>query len=269
MNEKYTETKIADIKDKTLLWAIKDVAYYAFEIKKSISVGDDGEWDYKLNKAITHFREEFENLASINIEIGENDNRYYGELSLERFIQEFTDFYELLGNISPLGEEESRFFIAFSYLQNRIDTRKRILHQCQPSPKYLWDDIHESIKKVSESKYQSKHYADAVESAFKEVIKRVKDYVNPIIMVNPKLDGDRLMNRAFGFENQEPIIKFNDLITDEHKDEQRGIMNLFKGIVGIRNRKAHENIILEDPLRALEYLATASLLMRLLDNNTE
>lgn len=95
----------------------------------------------------------------------------------------------------------------------------------------------------------------------------MKDYVNPIIHPDQKLDGDRLMNRAFGFENQEPVIKFNDLMTDEQKDEQRGILNLFKGIVGIRNRKAHENITLDDPLRCLEYLATASLLMRLLDKN--
>jgi hypothetical protein len=42
-------------------------------------------------------------------------------------------------------------------------------------------------------------------------------------------------------------------------------MFLFKGIVGIRNRKAHENIILDDPYRAIEYLTLASLLMRLLD----
>ena len=70
---------------------------------------------------------------------------------------------------------------------------------------------------------------------------------------------------VFGFENQKPIIKFNELNTDEEKDEQRGIMNLFKGVVDIRNRKAHENITLDDPLRTLEYMALSSLLMRLLD----
>jgi len=130
---------------------------------------------------------------------------------------------------------------------------------------YYWDDIHQSIKNVSENRYKHGNYADAVEAAFKEVIKRVKDYVNPVINVKPKLDGNKLMNRAFGFENQKPIIKFNELNTDEEKDEQRGIMNLFKGVVDIRNRKAHENITLDDPLRTLEYMALSSLLMRLLD----
>ena len=75
------------------------------------------------------------------------------------------------------------------------------------------------------------------------------------------------MNKAFGFENQTPLIKFNNLLTDEEKDEQKGIMNLFKGIVGIRNRKAHENVILDNSVRALEYIFLASLLMNLLDEH--
>ena len=91
----------------------------------------------------------------------------------------------------------------------------------------------------------------------------VKDYVNEKNGGN--LDGAKAMGRAFDFDRQEPLIKFNDLQSEEEKDEQRGIAFLFKGIVGIRNRKAHENITLSDPYRALEYLALASLLMRLMD----
>lgn len=124
-------------------------------------------------------------------------------------------------------------------------------------------DLHQRIKEVVGSKFENGHYAEAVESAFKEVIKRVKDFVNS--KTSGGLDGDRAMNRAFGFETQEPLIKFNSLQSKEEKDEQRGIMYLFKGTVGIRNRKAHENIVLNDPYRALEYLSLASLLMRLLD----
>ena len=112
-------------------------------------------------------------------------------------------------------------------------------------------------------KYKNGHYAETVESAFKEVIKRVKDYVNA--RSKTKFEGAKAMGRAFDFDQQEPLIKFNALESDEEKDEQRGIAFLFKGIVFIRNRKAHENITLEDPDRAREYLALASLLMRLLD----
>lgn len=258
---KYKETKISDIKETTHLCAVKDIAKNALYIKEHISVGDDGEWDYKLNKAIKIIRDDLKNLVEMRIEEGENN--YFGELSLERLMKEFEDFYLLLSCVSPLGEEESRFVISYEFLENKI--KEKIQKETPEKRSYYWDDIHESIKKVSKGRYESHHYPDAVESAFKEVIKRVKDYVNPIINVQPKLDGDRLMNRSFGFENQEPVIKFNDLITDEEKDEQRGILNLFKGVVGIRNRKAHENIVLDDPLRALEYLALASLLMRLLD----
>lgn len=124
--------------------------------------------------------------------------------------------------------------------------------------------LHPRILAVVGKKYEHGHYAESVEAAFKEVIKIVKDYVNPR-NGQTRLDGDKVMNRAFGFESQEPLIKFNAVRSEEEKDEQRGILNLFKGIVGIRNRKAHENIVLNDPARALEYLALASLLMRLLD----
>jgi len=124
-------------------------------------------------------------------------------------------------------------------------------------------DLHLRIKEVVGTKYEDGHYAEAVEAGFKEVIKRVKDYVNEKNADN--LDGAKAMGRAFDFDRQEPLIKFNNLQTKEEKDEQRGIAFLFKGVVGIRNRKVHENITLNDPYRALEYLALASLLMRLLD----
>ncbi len=124
-------------------------------------------------------------------------------------------------------------------------------------------DLHPSIKEVSKKRFEDGNYSDAVVSAFKEVIKRVKEHIEE--KVGEELDGDKAMNRAFGFEKKEPIVQFNNLQTKEEKDEQRGIMFLFKGIVGIRNRKSHENVILDDPHKAIEYLALASLLMRLLD----
>jgi len=124
-------------------------------------------------------------------------------------------------------------------------------------------DLHHSIKEVSQQRFEVGHYADAVEAAFKEVIERVREFIKD--KTGENLDGDRAMNRAFGCENQVPLVKFNDLKDVGEMDEQKGIMYLFKGIVGIRNRKAHENVILDDPYRAIEYLALASLLMRLLD----
>lgn len=261
MNTKYKETKISEIRDNTFLCAIKDIATNTLFIKKHISVGDDGEWDYKLNKAINPFRQDLEDLAEMKIET--NENNYFGELSLERLVEEFEDFYWLVSCASPLGEEESRFVIAYEFLENKIKEKKQKDLPNEMKRNYYWDDIHQSIKNVSKKRYESGHYADAVEAAFKEVIKKLKDYVN--LKTGSSLDGEKAVNKAFGFENQEPIIKFNNLKTSEEKDEQRGLMNLFKGIVGIRNRKAHENVSLNNKYRALEYLALASLLMGFLD----
>jgi uncharacterized protein (TIGR02391 family) len=78
-------------------------------------------------------------------------------------------------------------------------------------------------------------------------------------------DGDSLMNKAFGSDRQVPVVAFNALSDNAERDEQRGFMYLFKGIVGLRNSKAHSNRLFDDRSRAHEYLALASLLMRLLE----
>jgi uncharacterized protein (TIGR02391 family) len=79
------------------------------------------------------------------------------------------------------------------------------------------------------------------------------------------MDGDDLMNRAFGCDNRVPVIQVNSLSIRAEQDEQRGFMYLFKGIVGLRNSKAHSNTLFNDPSRAHEYLALASLLLRILE----
>lgn len=55
------------------------------------------------------------------------------------------------------------------------------------------------------------------------------------------------------------------LYCDSERDEQCGLMFPFKGIVGLRNSKAHSNTLFNDAHRAHEYLALASLLLRLLE----
>lgn len=130
-------------------------------------------------------------------------------------------------------------------------------------------DLHPKIKDVSLSQFGNGHYKESIQNAFVEVIDQVK-----VRTGHPKgnngrdLDGDDLMNHIFGCDNREPIIKFNPLQTSLDRAEQRGFMNLFKGIVGIRDRKAHLNFVQNDPFKTIEYLALASLLMRLLDENS-
>jgi uncharacterized protein (TIGR02391 family) len=119
--------------------------------------------------------------------------------------------------------------------------------------------FHPEIEKVSGRLFRGGYYREAALNAYIRVIDDVK------ARSGLNLDGDPLMNRAFGFEKQTPAIQFNSLQTEAERDEQRGFMFLFKGVVGLRNSKAHSNRLFNDPNRAHEYLALASLLMRLLE----
>ncbi len=119
--------------------------------------------------------------------------------------------------------------------------------------------FHTEIERVSGQLYRDGHYKSAALEAYIRVIEGVKAGSGLV------LDGDNLMNHAFGCDNRTPVIQFNSLQTEAEKDEQRGLMFLYKGIVGLRNSKAHSNSLFNDPARAHEYLALASLLMRLLE----
>jgi uncharacterized protein (TIGR02391 family) len=119
--------------------------------------------------------------------------------------------------------------------------------------------FHSEISRVSGELYRNGHYKSAALEAFIRVIDEVK-----VVSRIPD-DGDSLMNRAFACDRQTPAVQFNSLANDSDRDEQRGIYFLFKGVVGLRNSEAHDNRLFDDPLRAHEYLALASLLIRLLE----
>ncbi len=119
--------------------------------------------------------------------------------------------------------------------------------------------FHSEIERVSGHLFRDGHYKQAALEAYIRVIDEVKQ------RSGLSLDGDNLMNHAFGCTNRTAVLKVNSLATEPERDEQNGFMFLFKGIVGLRNTKAHSNRLFNDPLRAHEYLAMASLLMRILE----
>jgi uncharacterized protein (TIGR02391 family) len=123
--------------------------------------------------------------------------------------------------------------------------------------------FHAEIERVSGALFKDGHYKAAALEAYIRVIDEVKQ------KSGLGLDGDNLMNHAFGCDGgRTPTVNFNTLLTDEERDEQKGFMFLFKGIVGLRNSKAHTNRLFNDPLRAHEYVALASLLFRVLEELT-
>jgi len=126
----------------------------------------------------------------------------------------------------------------------------------------FWEFIHKDIVRVSKQRYLDGHYADAVESAFKEINQRVKQMVKG--QTGKEYDGSSLMFKAFPVEN--PIIILADLSTKSGQDTQNGLMHLFVGgILAGRNPKAHENIIIDES-NAINFIFLANILMTELDN---
>lgn len=125
----------------------------------------------------------------------------------------------------------------------------------------FWSLIHPKIAKVSKEKFEDGHFADAVESAFKDVNKRVKKYVKSKHSI--ELDGADLMYSAFSLKK--PLIKLDDLSTETGRSIQQGYMEIFAGsMTGIRNPKAHDNLQIKEN-KAIHFLFLASLLMYKLD----
>lgn len=125
----------------------------------------------------------------------------------------------------------------------------------------FWDLIHPRIRNIAISRYQSGHYSDAVESAMKEINSVVKEIVRA--KTGSEYDGDDLMGRAFSVAN--PILKLTEGFTLSDRNIQQGYMMIAKGaMVGIRNPKAHGNLITERD-KAIHLLFLASLLMNKVD----
>lgn len=125
------------------------------------------------------------------------------------------------------------------------------------------DLLHSEIIKVSKDKFMDGYYADAVESAFKEINSRVKKIFSQKKPGEKIPDGANLMTRVFSADN--PIIELDDLTNDSGRNVQLGYMQMLAGaMTGIRNPKAHANIIITRE-EALNSLFFASLLMDKID----
>jgi uncharacterized protein (TIGR02391 family) len=118
-------------------------------------------------------------------------------------------------------------------------------------------ELHPEIDRAAGALYRGGHFANAVEDSVKAL--------NALVRLRSGIeeDGSTLMERVFSPKN--PILKFNDLVDDSDRNEQKGYMMMFSGAVsGLRNPRAHK-LIQDDPERALEFIAFVSLLAKLLD----
>jgi uncharacterized protein (TIGR02391 family) len=134
-------------------------------------------------------------------------------------------------------------------------------HREQVSPLDLWSHLHPSITGVARKRFESGHYADAVEAALKHINAAVKAFMRKT--TGKELDGSSLMHTAFS--PKQPFIVLADLSTISGQSIQQGYMELFAGAMsGVRNPKAHDNIEIDEP-RAIHFLFLASLLNYKLD----
>ena len=118
-------------------------------------------------------------------------------------------------------------------------------------------EFHGTIRKL----FADGHYSRAVEDAFK--------CLNNAVKKKSRLskDGASLMREAFSPNS--PILKLNKFVSGSEKDEQRGYMDIFAGtMTGIRNPRAHEHELKDEPKVALEMLVLANHLMRKLNDST-
>ena len=119
----------------------------------------------------------------------------------------------------------------------------------------------QGLKNASRQLFADGHYANAVENAFKCLNNAVKE------KSGLSADGDGLMTQAFGARS--PILKLNSLQSQSDQNEQKGYMQIFAGVMaGIRNPRAHEHEIVDDPEVALEMIIIANHLIRKLENST-
>lgn len=136
-------------------------------------------------------------------------------------------------------------------------------HLIPPSdiPTDFWSLIHPEIIKVTKTRFESSHYADCAEAAFKHINSVVKQLVKTAI--GKELDGASLMKTAFSVNS--PVIEIDAITTETGRNIQQGYMEIFAGsMTGIRNPKAHQNITIGKE-RAIHFVFLASLLMDTID----
>jgi uncharacterized protein (TIGR02391 family) len=124
-----------------------------------------------------------------------------------------------------------------------------------PSTRFELEGLHPRVQEVSGPLYRDGHYRQAILDAYIALADDVRKASGL-----GDLDNTPLMQQAFS--PKKPILQVS-----EDEGEQQGFMWLYSGaVMGIRNPKAHRLVEQKDPQRALEWLAFASVLFRVLDD---
>jgi uncharacterized protein (TIGR02391 family) len=197
-------------------------------------------------------------------------SQYGGEAVLPYLGREYEVFSLALGSVNMRHNDFTALDGAISLANKAIaklestpiaaPEAQRIENATVQLPLGIFDAMrfHPKVVEASRELFKDGHYRDAIYRAFVEVVNFVKR------KAKSQFDGKKLMSTVFSPDN--PKIRLNPLETQTDKDEQEGFMYLFMGAVqGIRNPKAHENIIQNNPYIALQLIGFANLLIETVD----
>lgn len=122
-------------------------------------------------------------------------------------------------------------------------------------------NVHPDILKYCREELVVDNYFHAVFEATKSVADKIRN------LTGLHTDGAALVDEAFSFKGV-PHLALNDLVSESEKSEQKGFMNLLKGLFGtFRNTTAHAPKITWkiEEIDALDILSMVSLVHRRLD----
>ena len=120
----------------------------------------------------------------------------------------------------------------------------------------------DGLRRVCRKLFADGYYALAVLKAW--------IYIDNMVRQKSRIigkDGADLMRAAFSPKN--PVLRLNDMRSRSDENQQQGYMEIFAGsMIGIRNPRAHEHNLDDNPEEALEMLVMANHLMRMLNQST-
>jgi uncharacterized protein (TIGR02391 family) len=163
------------------------------------------------------------------------------------------------GEVDHQAQRLNELVASFDELPSADDATLSQARRTTDRPTFSVDDLHPKIVEAAGALYADGHFATAILQAFitVEIVVRERTGLD--------ISGVPLMNQAMG--TADPILVMTVETGQVGKDEQQGMRSIFAGAMqGIRNPKAHAAIDQQDPDRAFEYLALASLLLRRVDD---
>jgi len=212
------------------------------------------------NVEFTLWKRKVENIIRTGLDPDDNSKFWSASQSL--------DIIQGLYDDSIYQEEYKRKITNYEIALKSIILKHEILGTIEKSAKgtdlgnavnipiQLFDamQLHPRVVKASKSLFANGHYAQATFEAFKAVENFVRE------KSGSTLYGKQLMTTAFN--EDKPIIQVPEAGHFD-KDVQEGFKFLFMGgTLGIRNPKAHQEVIQKDPFITLEYLGFASFLIK-------